>query len=91
MEALTPEKSATFQTLIKAVTAKLELELPQKVLPYSVDKNSTDYQVGCDLFQSIPEEERRSVGYWSGTLIVHERNYSVPKEECLTVIWVLAT
>lgn len=80
-----------FETLKRLLTSADVLALPILDLPYSIDTDSSDYQVGCALFQMHPYGERKPIGDWSRTLQQAERNYSVPEKECLAVVWDLTT
>lgn len=44
-----------FQTLKEMLTSAPVLALPKPDLPYSVDTDASDYQVGCALFQTYPK------------------------------------
>lgn len=72
LETLPPVKTATFQLLRKALNTAPILSLSQNLLPYSIDTDSSDYQVGCDLFRTTSEGNRRPIGYFYCTLKVHE-------------------
>ncbi|CAN8062284.1 unnamed protein product [Agarophyton chilense] len=74
----------------KIITAPV-LALPIPNLPYSVDTDSSEYQVGCALFQTHPDGERKPIGYWSRSLNAAEKKYSVSEKECLAVVWALTT
>ena len=84
-------KIDAFQTLITAITSPPVLALPNADLPYSIDTDARDYQVGCALFQTDENGERRPIGFWSRTLNSAEKNYSTPEKECLAVLWALTT
>ncbi|CAN8076676.1 unnamed protein product, partial [Agarophyton chilense] len=80
-----------FETLkTKIITAPV-LALPIPNLPYSVHTNSSEYQVGCALFQTHPDGERKPIGYWPRSLNAAQKKYSVSEEECLAVVWTLTT
>ena len=85
------EQAQAFRTLIDAVTNPPVLALPQPDLPYTVDTDASDYQVGATLFQTHQDGERKPIGYWSRTLKPAEKNYSTPEKECLAVVWALTT
>ena len=84
-------ESQAFETLVAAVTSPPVLALPKPDLPYSVDTDASDYQVGCALFQTTEDGERRPIGYWSRSLKPAEKNYSTSEKECLAVVWALMT
>ena len=87
----TAEQEEAFRKLIEAVTSPPILALPQPDLPYTVDTDASDYQVGATLFQTHPNGKRKPIGYWSRTLKAAEKNYSTPEKECLAVVWALTT
>ena len=84
-----PETQA-FKTLIAAVTSPPILALPKLGLPYSLDTDASNEQVGAALFQE-EDGERRPIGFWSRTLHAAERNYATPEKECLAVVWGVTT
>lgn len=65
LKVFTPEQMGAFQSLLKGTTTALILAGPQKRLHYSVTTDLSEYQVGCPLFRTIPDGERRHIGYWS--------------------------
>lgn len=58
------------------MTTKLVLALPQPSVPFSVDTNASDGQLGAALFQTHVDGERKHIGFWSPSLNKHEKNYS---------------
>ena len=84
-----PETQA-FKALIAAVTSPPILALPKLGLPYSLDTDASNEQVGAALFQE-EDGERRPIGFWSRTLHAAERNYATPEKECLAVVWGVTT
>ena len=89
LPAFTDEHKEAFNLLKDALIAPPILKLPRSDLPYSVDTDACDYQVGCALFQTYPDGTRHPVGFWSRTLAPAERNYSTGERECLAVIWAI--
>ena len=85
------DEAQAFETLVEAVTSPPVLALPKPDLPYSVDTDAPDYQVGCALFQTTEDGERRLIGYWSRSLKPAEKNYSTSEKECLAVVWAPTT
>lgn len=77
----------TFKTLIEAVLSPLILALPRPRLPYSVDTDARDHQLGAALFQTQQVGEIKFLRFWSRTLFSGEKHYSVPEKECLAVLW----
>ncbi|CDF35613.1 unnamed protein product [Chondrus crispus] len=80
-----------FHKLKDAILAPPVLALPKKDLPYSVDTDARDYQIGAALFQTHPDAQRKPIGFFSRTLAAAERNYSVSEKECLAEIWAVQT
>ena len=76
---------------MKRIIAPPVLALPREGLPYEVDTDASEYQVGAALFQVHPSGERKPIGFWSRSLLPAEKNYSTPEKECLAVVWALQT
>lgn len=66
------------------------MALPRTGCPYSVYTDSSGYQVGCALFQTI-DGESRPIGSWLRTMSNNEKNYSVIVKECLDAVYALTT
>ena len=92
-EKFTLEKKQTeaFRTLIDKILSPPILVLPRPDLPYSVDTDTSDYGIGCALFQTHESDNRRPILFWSRSLNAAERNYSATERECLAVVWSLKT
>ena len=86
-----PAEDRAFRALIEAVTQPLVLALPRVGLPFSIDTDSSDYQVCAALFQTSEDGTRKPIGYWSRSLNAAERNCSVSERECLAVVWAMTT
>ena len=86
-DSLSEEAAKAFDALIEKVTNPPVLALPRADLPYSIDTDASDYQLGVALFQHLPDGTRQTLGYWSRTLQAAEKNYSTPEKECLAVVW----
>ena len=84
---LSDSAATAFATLVDMVTNPPVLALPRADLPYSIDTDASDYQLGVALFQHLPDGTRQTLGYWSRTLQAAEKNYSTPEKECLAVVW----
>ncbi|CDF36773.1 unnamed protein product [Chondrus crispus] len=69
-----------FHKLKEAILAPPVQALPKKDLPYSVDTDASDYQIGAALFLTYPDAQRKRIG-----------NYSVSEKECLAVIGAVQT
>ena len=91
LEPFGPAESTAFETLIATVTSPPILALPKIGLPYSLDTDSSEFQVGAALFQTYPSGERKPIGFWSRSLAKAERNYSVSEKECLALVWGITT
>ena len=62
------------------------LALPSNDLPYYVDTDACDKQIGCVLQQKYPDKTIRPIGYFSRSLIHVERNYDTTERECLGIV-----
>ena len=91
MGELTEEQAEAFKTLVDNIISPRVLALPKEGLPYSVDTDASDYQVGAALFQTYPDGERKPIGFWSRSLNAHEKNYGTPEKECLAIVWAIQT
>ena len=78
-----------FNLLKQAISEPPVLRLPQSNLPYSLDTDACQHQIGCALMQTHPDGMRYPIGFWSRSLSPAERNYSVSEKECLAVIWAI--
>lgn len=67
------------------------LALPKEGPPYSLDTDESSCQVRAALFQTDADGVRHPIGYWSCSLNVHEKNYSIPENEFLAAVWALQT
>ena len=86
-QQLNDEHIESFTLLEEALFSTPILRLPRKGLPYSVDTDASDGQIGCSLFQTYEDKKRYPIGYRSRTLNRAEKNYSVSEKECLAVVW----
>ena len=80
------EQSAAFELLKKAVLSPPILRLPRADLPYSVDTDAFNHEVGCDLLQTYPDGTRHLIGFWIRSLNPAEKNYSVSEKEHLAIV-----
>lgn len=71
IESLTCDHETAFQELIDAETTPALRDIPKNGLPYSVDTDASDYQVGAELFQTDEDGISRPLGYWSRSFNVH--------------------
>ena len=86
---LTEEEMEAYESLKKALTEPPVLALPRSDLPYVLDTDASDKQVGAALMQKYPDKSLRPIGYYSRTLSDAERNYDTTHRECLAVIWAI--
>ena len=89
LPAFDEEQVEAFELLKAALAQPPILRLPRSDLPFSVDTDACQHQIGCALMQTYPDGLRYPVGFWSRSLIPAERNYSVSEKECLAVVWAI--
>ena len=68
------KQSAAFELLKNALLFAPILRLPLADLPYSVDTDACNHQVGCALLQTYPDGTRHPIGFWSRSLNPAEKN-----------------
>ena len=83
----TKAQRESFQKLKQALAQPPIPELPKPYLPYSVDTDACNDQIGCALFQKHEDGTRHAIGFWSRSLSKLEKNYSATERECLALIW----
>ena len=88
---LNSDQVAAFNQLKEALVNPPVLALPKPGLRYSLDTDASAYQVGCALFQTQANGDRKPIGYWSRTLNSAERNYTATERECLAVVYGITT
>lgn len=81
----------SFQSLIEKICNPPVLDFPVNGLPFSVDTDDSNYQVGFALFQTYQDGERRPIRFFSRSLNKAEINYSAPERDCLEVLCSLLT
>lgn len=86
LSPLGEEHLEAFQILIESVLSPIVLSIPYPGLRYSLDADSSAYQVGCALFQAAKYLERKQLGFHSCTLNKAEQNYSLPEREFLAFV-----
>ena len=86
-QVLTEEQMHSFETLKEKLVSPPVLALPRPDLPYIVETDANDYQVGCVLSQKYPDGTVKPLGYFSKTLSDTERKYDTSERECLGIIW----
>lgn len=60
-------------------------------LRYSVDWDAWTYGIGCSLFQTHQNGQRKPIGFWSHSQNIAEKNYFASECEFLLVVWPLKT
>ena len=91
LEPFGESESTAFRTLVEAICSPPILALPRPGLPYTVDTDASNRQIGAALFQTHEGDLRKPIGFWSRTLRSAELNYGVPEKECLAVVWAVTT
>ena len=86
---LDDDQLRAFDLLKQALAEPPVLCLPRSDLPFSIDTDACQHQIGCALLQTYPDGARYPVGFWSRSLNPAERNYSVSEKECLAVVWAM--
>lgn len=87
----TEAQVSAFRELISVLCTPPVLRLPKIGLPFSIDTEACEGQIGATLLQTHPDGKRYPIGYWSRQLNSAERNYSVSEKECLAIIWAVQT
>lgn len=62
------------------------LSLPRKCLPYVLDTDACDIQVGCVLMQFDDDKSLSPVGYRSRTLCSAKQNYDTTERYFLVIV-----
>ena len=89
LEPFTDDERKAFHKLKEALDSPPVLRLPRENLPFSVDTDACEYQIGCALMQIHEDGKRYPIGFWSWSLTSAEKNYSVGEKECLAVVWAI--
>ena len=87
LPALNEFQIKPFDLLKQALTEPPVLRLPRVGLPFSVDTDACNHQIGCALMQTHDDDARYPIGFWSRSLSPAEKNYSVGEKECLAIVW----
>lgn len=61
-------KKESFDKLKRALANPPVLALPQPELPFSVDTDALNFQIGCALFHKHEDGVRYPIGFWSRSL-----------------------
>ena len=73
----------------EALASPPVLRLLQEDLPFSVDTDACEYQIGWALMQLYEDGKRYLIEFWSRKLTSVEENYSICEKECLAVEWAI--
>lgn len=76
---LNKERLAAFRKLEDAVLSPAVLSLPGSGLAYIVDTDASNYGIGCALFQTHSDGERKPINFSSRSLNEVESNYLTPE------------
>ena len=85
------EQLIAFEDLKSRLISTTVLRLPRTGLPFYIDTDACEYQIGCTLMQEDSQGARHPAGYWSRTLSSAERNYSAAERECRAAVWAVTT
>lgn len=61
---LNEEQKHAFNALINRIFLPPFLFIPTAVPPYSIDCDARDYFIGCSLFQTFLNVERKKIAFW---------------------------
>lgn len=84
---LDEKQTLAFKTLKSALASPPVLALPQTDLPYVLDTDAGDIQIGCVLMQQQEDKTLRPLGFFSKTLTETEQAYDASERECLAIVW----
>ena len=87
----TEEQLTAFETLKNRLTSPPVLALPKAGRNYRLDRDASDYQLGCTLLQEQEDDVWHPVGYWSKLLNETERRYYPTERECYAIVWAMRT
>lgn len=88
-EPLSERELEAFGDVKLALTSPPVLALPKLGLPYVLDTDACDVQIGCVLQQEYSDNTIRPIGFFSRTLNKAERNYNTTQRECLAIVWAM--
>ncbi len=83
-----PIHTESMQEVIKILTSKPVLIMPDFTKPFILTTDACDTGIGAMLSQEI-EGVEHPVAYISRTLNIDERKYSPTEKECLAIIWAI--
>ena len=70
---LDEERRSAFETVKTCLISPPVLRLSRLELPYYLDTDASDAQLGCTLLQQHEDGNRYPIGFWSRTLLSEER------------------
>ncbi|CAN8071938.1 unnamed protein product, partial [Agarophyton chilense] len=76
-ENLSNDEMDTFEELKRALLSPPTLALPKRGLPYTLDTDASNAQIGCCLMQEQHNGDKLPIGYWSRAMNEAEQNYTV--------------
>ncbi|CAN8067637.1 unnamed protein product [Agarophyton chilense] len=88
-ETLTDTEHEAFEKLRQRLIRPPILAISRQDMPYVLDTDACDIQVGCVLLQKQPDGDLLPIGDWSRSLNKAERSYSTTERECLAVVWAI--
>ena len=80
---------------MKAVIAKdVLLACPDHDLPFHIETDASDYQLGGRIFQKVPnkhtgQEDLRDIAFYTRKLSGPQKNYSTIEKELLSIVEIL--
>ena len=90
LEPLNKEQLEAYNTLKEALINPPILRLPRINLPYSIDTDACEYQVGVALMQTHEDKTRHPVGFWSRSLNPAEKKIILLQSESVWQLYGLA-
>jgi hypothetical protein len=78
-----------FSNFVKILLDKPILELPRAEGLFTLNKDASQNQIGCCLFQYQSDGSKHPVRYWSRGLTSAEKNYATTEKERLAIVWAI--
>lgn len=83
------EQTKSFDSHIDKVCSPPVLELSSANLPYSLDWDASNEGIGCSLFRTYPDGERKSIAFLSHSILPDEENSLASEWELLALVGAL--